>query len=181
MNDRHGHFGCVFFFLHAYTTSDLRIFCRTCVHVRKECSLEISVSAKSSTVRYKTDGSLVNFRRMSFQSTQNTTEDVDNGHLKEYRAFDVDLHCNTFKIRCRTVFSQAYGGACRRDRTRKTQLPKADTIDFFLGPRKRGVRPHPPNPPWLRACQCLFCVLNLQFFVFTLNFVHSDLCNTAGI
>ena len=28
------------------------------------------------------------------------------------------------------------------------QLPNADTIDFFFfGPRKRGVRPHPPNPP----------------------------------
>ena len=34
-----------------------------------------------------------------------------------------------------------------------TQLPNADTIDFFFGPRKRGVRPHPPNPPWLRACK----------------------------
>ena len=43
MNARHGHFGRVFFFLHAYTTSDLRTFRRTCVHVRKECSLEISV------------------------------------------------------------------------------------------------------------------------------------------
>ena len=32
-----------FFFLHAYTTSDLRTFRRTCVHVRKECSLEITV------------------------------------------------------------------------------------------------------------------------------------------
>ena len=31
------------FFLHAYTTSDLRTFRRICVHVRKECSLEISV------------------------------------------------------------------------------------------------------------------------------------------
>ena len=30
-------------------------------------------SAKSSTVRYKTNGSLVNFRRMPFQSTQKTT------------------------------------------------------------------------------------------------------------
>ena len=35
-----------FFFLHAYTTSDLRTFRRTCVHVRKECSLEISVKVK---------------------------------------------------------------------------------------------------------------------------------------
>ena len=33
-----------------------------------------------------------------------------------------------------------------------TQLPNADTLHFFFGPRKRGVRPHPPNPPWLRAC-----------------------------
>ena len=32
-----------FFFLHAYMTSDLRTFRRTCVHVCKECSLEISV------------------------------------------------------------------------------------------------------------------------------------------
>ena len=40
----HGHFGLVFFFsLDAYTTSDLRTFRRTCVHVRKECSLELSV------------------------------------------------------------------------------------------------------------------------------------------
>ena len=31
------------FFLRAYTTSHLRTFRRTCVHVRKECSLEISV------------------------------------------------------------------------------------------------------------------------------------------
>ena len=28
----------------------------------------------------------------------------------------------------------------------------AGSIFFFFGPRKRGVRPHPPNPPWLRAC-----------------------------
>ena len=42
-NARHGHFGHVFCFLHAYTTSDLRKFRRTCGHVRKECSLEISV------------------------------------------------------------------------------------------------------------------------------------------
>ena len=32
-----------FSFLHAYTPSDLRTFRWTCVHVRKECSLEISV------------------------------------------------------------------------------------------------------------------------------------------
>ena len=28
---------------------------------------------------------------------------------------------------------------------------------FFFGPRKRGVRPHPPNPPWLRACFVCAC------------------------
>ena len=45
MPDTYGHFGRVFFFffLVAYTTLDLRTFRRTCVHVRKECSLEISV------------------------------------------------------------------------------------------------------------------------------------------
>ena len=36
-----------FFFLHAHTTSDLRTFRQTCVHVRKECSPEISVHCAS--------------------------------------------------------------------------------------------------------------------------------------
>ena len=81
-----------------------------------------------------------------------TKWDVDNRHSKECRSFAVDLHCNTFKIRFWVVYTQANGDACRRDRTRNTQPPNADTIDFFFfGPRKRGVRPHPPNPPWLRA------------------------------
>ena len=40
-----------FFFLHAYTTSDLRTFRRTCVHVRKECSLEISEEHSSDKVK----------------------------------------------------------------------------------------------------------------------------------
>ena len=71
------------------------------------------------------------------------TEDVDNGHLKECREFDVDLHCNTFKIRFRAVYTQAYGG----DRTRKTHGCQTRTPStFFFGPRKGGVRPHPPNP-----------------------------------
>ena len=35
--------------LHAYTTSDLRTFRRTCVHVRKESSLEISVNGQKVT------------------------------------------------------------------------------------------------------------------------------------
>ena len=52
----------------------------------------------------------VNFRRKPFQSTQKTTEDVDDGHSKECRSFDVYLHCNTFKIRFWTVYTQAYGG-----------------------------------------------------------------------
>ena len=41
-----------FFFLDAYTTSDLRTFHRTCVHVRKECSLEISVKICLRTCMY---------------------------------------------------------------------------------------------------------------------------------
>ena len=42
------------FFLHAYTTSDLRTFHRTCVHVRKECSLEISMHEHSKKTRFST-------------------------------------------------------------------------------------------------------------------------------
>ena len=34
-----------------------------------------------------------------------------NGHSKESRSFDVDLHCNTFKIRFWAVYTQAYDGA----------------------------------------------------------------------
>ena len=102
----------------------------------------------SQILNYKTDGSLVNFRSKPFQSTQKTTEDVGNGHSKECRSFDVDLHCNTFKIRfCHfwTVYTQACGG------TGAIAPEHAAAIDFFFGPRKRGVRSHPPNPPWLRA------------------------------
>ena len=122
-------------------------------HLASRKILRFINSAKSSTVdlryAYKTDGSLVNFRRMPFQSMQKTTEDVENGHLKECQAFDVDLHCNTFKIRFRAVYTQAYGGACRRDRTRKTHGCQRGHYRLFFwggGPRKRGVRPHPPNP-----------------------------------
>ena len=54
----------------------------------------------SQILNYKTDdGSFVNFRCMTFQSTQKTTEDVDNGHAKECRSLDIDLHYYTFKIR----------------------------------------------------------------------------------
>ena len=98
----------------------------------------------------RTNGSLVNFRRKPFQSMQKTTEDVDNGHSKEWQSFDVDLQCNTFKIRfCHfwTVYTQANGGA-------GAIAPEhAAAIDFFFWSEKKGVRPHPPNPPWLRAWQ----------------------------
>ena len=43
-----------FFFLLAYTTSDLRTFRQTCVHVRKECSLEISVPLTTENTENKT-------------------------------------------------------------------------------------------------------------------------------
>ena len=57
-----------------------------------------------------------------------------------------------------TTLSRFGSGPCRPTAVQarshlNTQLPNADTIHFFFfGPRKRGVRPHPPNPPWLRAC-----------------------------
>ena len=67
------------------------------------------------------------------------TEDVDNGYLKECREFHVDLHCNTFKIRFRAVYTQAYGGACRRDRTRKTHGCQTRTPStFFFWSEKKG-------------------------------------------
>ena len=66
--------------------------------------------------------------------------------------FDVDLHCNTFKFRFWAVYTQAYGGTGAIAPEYAAAKLNADTIDFFfVGPRKRGVRPHPPNPPWLRA------------------------------
>ena len=60
---------------------------------------KIALYPLSQILNLKTDSSLVNFRRMPFQSTQKTTEDVDNGHSKECRSFNVVLHWNTFKIR----------------------------------------------------------------------------------
>ena len=39
-----------------------------------------------------------------------------------------------------------------RDRAHEHAAAKRGHRLFFFGPRKRGVRPHPPNPPWLRAC-----------------------------
>ena len=92
-------------------------------------------------LNYKTDGSLVNFRHMTFQSTNKTTEDVDNGHSKECQSFDVDLHCNIFKIRFRAVYTQAYGGACSlqaRSHPEHAAAKRGHHRLFFFGPRKRG-------------------------------------------
>ena len=75
---------------------------------------------------------------MAFQSTQKTSEDVDNRHSKDCRSFDLDQHCNTFKILFRAVHMQGNGGACKRNRIRNTQLPNADTIDFFFWTEKKG-------------------------------------------
>ena len=87
-----------------------------------------------------------------------TKWDVDNGHSKECRSFAVDLHvhCNTFKIRFWVVYklTQAYGDACRRDRTRNTQPPNADTIDFFFWSEKKGGSSAPSEPP---LATCLIC------------------------
>ena len=73
---------------------------------------KIALYRLSQILNYKTDGSLVNFRRKSFQSTQKTTEEVDNGHSKpECRSFDVDLHCYTFISRFGSGLDcTAYGG-----------------------------------------------------------------------
>ena len=81
-----------------------------------------------------------------------TKWDVDNRHSKECRSFAVDLHCNTFKIRFWVVYTQANGDACRRDRTRNTQPPNADTIDFFFfWSEKKGVSSAPSELP-LATC-----------------------------
>ena len=65
--------------------------------------------------------------------------------------FDVDLHCNTFKFRFWAVYTQAYGGT-GAIAPEYAAAKRGHHRFFFVGPRKRGVRPHPPNPPWLRAC-----------------------------
>ena len=113
---------------------------------------------------------------MPFQSTQKTTEDVDNGHSKEGRLFDVDLHSNTFKIRFRAVYTQAYGGAYAHagaiaPGTRSCQTRTPST--FFFGPRKRGfVRtlrtPLGYVPGW--GCQANF----------PLSVVRPDGCDTPA-
>ena len=47
---------------------------------------------------------------------------------------------------------------------------------FSFGPRKRGVRPHPPNPPWLRACTHRFFFLNQPHTSNNLKLAH-NLCS----
>ena len=74
----------------------------------------IAIYQLRQILNYKTDCSLVNFRCMTFQSTQKTTEGSGP---------------------CRHVYA---GIPCRGDRTRNTQLPNADTIDFFLVWEKGG-------------------------------------------
>ena len=88
---------------------------------------------------------MVNFRRKLFQSTQNTTDDVDNGHSKECRSFDVDLHCKTFKIRSWTEYTQVYGGA-GAIAPEHAAVKRGYHRFFFCWSEKKGVRPHPPNP-----------------------------------
>ena len=73
-------------------------------------SEDIAFYRLSQILNYKTDGSLVKFRRMPFQSTQKSTEDVDNGHSKECRAFDVDLHRQHFQD---SVPGRVYAGLRR--------------------------------------------------------------------
>ena len=74
------------------------------------------------------------------------SEDVDNGHSKECRSFDVDLH---FQDSVLGHDTQANG--CAGAIASEHAAAKRGHHRFFFGPRKRGVRPHPPNPPWLRA------------------------------
>ena len=95
---------------------------------------KIALYRLSQILNYKTDGSLVNFMRKHFQSTQKTTEDVDNGHLKECRLFDVDLHGNTFKIWfCHfSTVEGPYGG------TGAITPEPAAAIDFFFLVREKG-------------------------------------------
>ena len=108
---------------------------------------KIGLYRLSQILNYKTDGSLVNFRRKPFQSTQKTT---DKWTFEGMPIFDVDLHCNTFKIRFWAVDTQAYGGAGAI--APEHAAAKRGQHPFFFLVQKKGVRPHPPNPPWLRAC-----------------------------
>ena len=117
-------------------------------------SEDIALYHLSHILNYKTDGSLVNFRRMPFQSTQKTTEDVDNGHSKECRAFDVDQQRQHFQD---SVPRRVYAGQRRCFQAQshpEHAAAKCEHHRLFFWSKKKGgggVRPHPPNPPWLRA------------------------------
>ena len=124
---------------------------------------KIALYRLSQILNYGTDGSLVNFRRKNFQSTQKTREDVDNEHSKECRSFDVDLPGRTL--------SRFGSGPCIRRPTAvqershlNTQLPNADTIDFFFWSEKEGGSSAPSEPP-LATCltdrSTFFCLINL--------------------
>ena len=78
-----------FFFLHAYSTSNLRTLRRTCVHVRKECSLEISVQYASENRIYASEncGKILrgeNRRKMS--CVWRATRNFGVGHQNSSRA-----------------------------------------------------------------------------------------------
>ena len=104
----------------------------------------------SQIFNYKTDGSFVNFRRMTFQSTQKTTEDVVNGHSKECRSFDVDLHCYTFKIRFRAVYTQAPTAGHARSHPEHAAAKRGHHRLFFLSEKKGGSSA--PSEPPLATC-----------------------------
>ena len=104
---------------------------------------------------YKTDGSLVNFRRKPFQSTQKTTD---------------KWTIEGMPIRLTLIYSATLSrfgsGPCIRRPTAVQARSHLNTSCqawtpsiFFLVREKKGgggVRPHPPNPPWLRACSLPF-------------------------
>ena len=112
-------------------------------------SEDIALYQLSQILNYKTDGSLVNFRRMPFQSR------------KPQRMLIMDIRRNADRLTLIYTATlsrfgsgpcmQAYGGASRhyRTRTRSCQTRTPSTFSFWS--EKKGVRPHPPNPPWLRA------------------------------
>ena len=103
----------------------------------------------------------VNFRRKPFQSTQKTTEDVDDGHSKECRSFDVYLHCNTFKIRFWTVYTQAYGG--RGAIAPEHAAAKRGHHRFFFWSKKKGGSSAPSEPPLATCLARLFSVFRTPF------------------
>ena len=122
-------------------------------HLTDRKILRFINSAKSSTTGTKQmvqwwilDACLSNQRR---KSRRMLIMDI----RRNAKRFVIDLsgNLNTFKIRFRAVYTQAYGGACRRNRTRNTQLPNANTIDIFFWSEKKGGSSAPSEPP-LATC-----------------------------